>query len=425
MKRRRTVRMVVRESPTVEYKESVTPTFLKTVSAYANYGTGKIEFGVDDGGVAVGLSDPVAECLRIENMINDSLDPAPRYTLELDENRGTVTLTVYEGQDKPYRSKGKAYRRNDSATVEVDRFEYGRLTLEGSNLTFDALTSARQDLSFHTLEHKCIEHLGISELTSDIMRTLRLLGKDGYTNAAAILADNNEFPGIDCVRFGDTEDVLLDRETTTGLSAIEQVDRAVAMFARYYRYERIEGVERVQTDRIPLEAFREAVANALVHRTWDVQANVQVALYDDRVVVTSPGSLPAGLTTEQYLYGQISVLRNPIVAEVFLKLDYIEKFGTGIARIRRAYRDSINQPVFDIRGGVVAVALPVTDAFEGSGEEAQVLKALSGGRIMSRSEIEKQTGLSRARTLSALESLLSRNAIMKQGTGRATKYERA
>lgn len=156
-----------------------------------------------------------------------------------------------------------------------------------------------------------------------------------------------------------------------------------------------------------------------------MQANVQVALYDDRVVVTSPGSLPAGLTTEQYLYGQISVLRNPIVAEVFLKLDYIEKFGTGIARIRRAYRDSINQPVFDIRGGVVAVALPVTDTFEGSGEEAQVLKALSGGRIMSRSEIEKQTGLSRARTLSALESLLSRNAIMKQGTGRATKYERA
>ena len=417
--------MVVRESPTVEYKESVTPTFLKTVSAYANYGTGKIEFGVDDEGVAVGLADPVAECLRIENMINDSLDPAPRYSLEPDEKRGTVTLTVYEGQDKPYRSKGKAYRRNDSATVEVDRFEYGRLTLEGSNLTFDALTSARQDLSFHALEHKCIDHLCISELTPDIMRTLRLLGRDGYTNAAALLADENEFPGIDCVRFGESEDVILDRETTVGVSAIEQVDRAVDMFVRYYRYERIEGFERVQADRIPLEAFREAVANALVHRTWDVQANVQVALYNDRVVVTSPGSLPAGLTTEQYLYGQISVLRNPIVAEVFLKLDYIEKFGTGIARIRRAYRDSLSQPIFDVRGGMVTVTLPVTDAFEASEEEIQVLKALSGGRVMSRSEIEKQTGLSRTRTLAALESLIERNAIVKQGTGRATKYERA
>lgn len=197
------------------------------------------------------------------------------------------------------------------------------------------------------------------------------------------------------------------------------------MFARYYRFERIEGMERVQTDRISLEAFREAVANALVHRTWDVRANVQIALYDDRVVVTSPGSLPAGLTTEQYLYGQISVLRNPIVAEVFLKLDYIEKFGTGIARIRRAYRDSINQPIFDVRGGMVAVTLPATDAFEGSEEEIRVLNALSGGRIMSRSEIEKQTGLSRMRTLAALESLLERNAIVRQGTGRATKYERS
>ena len=228
------------------------------------------------------------------------------------------------------------------------------------------------------------------------------------------------FPGIDCVRFGDTEDVILDRETATGLSAIEQVDRAVAMFARYYRYERIEGMERVQTDRIPLEAFREAVANALVHRTWDVRANVQIALYDDRVVVTSPGPLPAGLTTEQYLYGQISVLRNPIVAEVFLKLDYIEKFGTGIARIRRAYRDSLSQPVFDVRGGMVAVTLPVIDAFEGSEEEVQVLKALSGGRILSRGEIEQQTGLSRTRTLTALESLLNRNSIVG---GDRTRHE--
>ena len=270
--------MVLRENPTVEYKESVTPTFLKTVSAFANYGTGKIEFGVDDGGSAVGLEDPVDACLRIENMINDSLDPAPRYSLEPDEKTGTVTLTVYEGQDKPYRSKGRAYRRNDSATVEVDRFEYGRLTLEGSNLTFDALKSNKQDLNFTTLEKKMIEALGIEQLTGDIMRTLRLLDKNGYTNAAAILADENDFPGIDCVRFGDTEDTILDRESAVGVSAIEQVDATIKMFERYYCYEQIEGTQRTKGESIPLRAFREAVANALVHRAWDVRANVQIAL---------------------------------------------------------------------------------------------------------------------------------------------------
>ena len=75
----------MRETRTLEFKESVTKTFLKTVSAFANYGTGRILFGVDDSGATVGLADPSADALRIENMINDSLDPVPRYTLNIDE----------------------------------------------------------------------------------------------------------------------------------------------------------------------------------------------------------------------------------------------------------------------------------------------------------------------------------------------------
>lgn len=416
--------MVVRESPTVEYKESVTATFLKTVSAYANYGTGQIVFGIDDDGEVVGLDDPIETCSRIENMINDSLDPSPRYSLEIDESANTVTLTVYEGREKPYRSKGKAYRRNDSATVEVSRLEYGRLTLEGSNLSFDALPSARQELTFDALEAKIIEKLGVSELTDDIMRTLRLLGRDGYTNAAAILADENDLPGIDCVRFGESENVILDRESRVGVSLIQQADDAIEMFKRYYCYESIEGAYRVRKERIPLEAFREGVANALVHRAWDVRANVQVAMYEDRITVTSPGSLPPELSVEQYLYGQISVLRNPILAEVFLKLDYIEKFGTGIERIRRSYQGSISQPRFDVRGDIITVTLPVVDAFAGTEEEVLVLKALSNGEILSRAELESKTGLSRSQALATLDSLMDKHAIVKQGTGRATKYAR-
>lgn len=416
--------MPVRENPTMEYKESVSPAFLKTVSAYANYGTGKIVFGIDDDGAVVGVEDPMAACLRIENMINDSLDPSPRYSIEIDEADKTVTLTVYEGRNKPYRSKGKAYRRNDSATVEVDRLEYGRLTLEGSNLTFDMLPASEQNLTFEALEAKMSEKLGISNLTDDIMRTLRLLGRDGYTNAAAILADENEFPGIDCVRFGGSEDMILDREACVGASALTQADSATRMFERYFCYEQVEGMERVRGERIPSEAFREAVANALVHRTWDVRANVQVAMYDDRATITSPGSLPPGLSVEQYLHGQISVLRNPVVAETFLKLGYIEKFGTGVERIRRSYRGSVSQPTFEVLDGIVTVTLPALDAFSGSDEEYRVLKSLSNGEILTRAELEEATGLSRARVLGALEALVSRGLVVKRGAGRGTKYLR-
>lgn len=163
------------------------------------------------------------------------------------------------------------------------------------------------------------------------------------------------------------------------------------------------------------------MANALVHRTWDVRAHVQVAMYDSRVVITSPGSLPPGLDTEQYLYGQISVLRNPVLAEVFLKLDYIERFGTGIARIRRAYQGSLSQPTFDVRGEVVAVTLPVVDTFEGTEAERRVAMALRSGHVLSRAALEGETELSRAQTLAAL---LEKRLVVKLGDGRSTRYAR-
>ena len=119
-----------RETYNLEFKESVSNTFLKTVSAFANYGDGRVLFGVDDNGQAVGLKQVTQTCLDIENRINDSLSPVPDYKLEINDD-DTITLWVYKGPDTPYLYKNKAYRRNDSATIEVDRTELKRLILSG------------------------------------------------------------------------------------------------------------------------------------------------------------------------------------------------------------------------------------------------------------------------------------------------------
>ena len=113
----------MRESRNLEYKESVTNTFLKTVSAFANYGTGEILFGIADDGTVIGIKDAKTACLDIENRINDSIDPVPEYTLSINEKNAVITLRVNEGLHKPYLYKAKAYRRNDSATIAVDRLE--------------------------------------------------------------------------------------------------------------------------------------------------------------------------------------------------------------------------------------------------------------------------------------------------------------
>ena len=108
----------------------------------------------------------------------------------------------------------KAYQRNDSATIEVNLIELNRLILEGQNMNFEDIPSKAQDLSFSVLEQKLKEMLNIKEFSLDVLKTLELYrDSTGYNNAVQLLADKNDFPGIDSVRFGDNINILLDRET--------------------------------------------------------------------------------------------------------------------------------------------------------------------------------------------------------------------
>lgn len=121
----------MRKTSTTEFKEKITNTFLKIVSAFSNYNGGEIFFGIDDNGNVKGLPDVKQACLDIENKINDSITPQPDYTLELQNNDRTIKLTVKSGIQKPYLYKSKAYKRNDTATIEVDTLEFSRLVLDG------------------------------------------------------------------------------------------------------------------------------------------------------------------------------------------------------------------------------------------------------------------------------------------------------
>ena len=115
----------MRETRTLEFKETITNTFLKTVSAFSNYDGGTIFFGVDDDGNIKGLPDVKQACLDIENKINDSITPQPDYTLEVQNNDQTIKLTVKSGLQKPYLYKSKAYKRNDTATIDKN----GRISI--------------------------------------------------------------------------------------------------------------------------------------------------------------------------------------------------------------------------------------------------------------------------------------------------------
>lgn len=414
----------MKESKSLEFKSSLTNTFLKTVSAYSNFGDGEIIFGVNDDGTICGIENAEYVRLDIENKINDSISPKPDFELIIDESKKTIRLIVREGEYKPYLYKGKAYRRSDSATIEIDRSELKALVLEGSNLSFEEIASEQQRLKFEDLSKKLEEKLGVSVTTEDVLRTLGLFTKDKrYNNAAALLADKNYFYGIDIARFGNSINEIRDRETIAGVSILKQYDEAVSMIKRYYRYELISGIERKTVELIPENAFREAVANALIHRDWSINAHISIAMFQDRIEIKSPGSLPRGLTAEEYENGGISCLRNPIIGNLFFRLKYIEMFGTGVTRIKHAYANARIKPQFNITDNVISVILPIiSDKEEISEDEKEVVNALNNGVHLSSSEIAKTVGFTKTKTLRLLDSLKQKGYIKVIGKGRGTKY---
>ena len=413
----------MRETRIIEFKETITNTFLKTVSAFSNYNGGEIYFGIDDNGNVKGIADVKQSCLDIENKINDSISPQPDYTLEI-QNDSTIKLAVKSGIHKPYLYKSKAYKRNDTATIEVDTLELSRLILEGKNIRFEELPYNEQKLTFEVLHQKLKESIQIETFNKDTLKTLNLYdNNNGYNNAAGLLADRNHFPGIDIVKFGQNISVIQKRATIENISILEVYDKAIDMFRDYYQYEIIEGAERKNVEKIPEAAFREAIANALIHRAWDIESQIRVLMFDDRIEVISPGGLPSGITEDEYLSGKISVLRNRNLANVFYRLGFVEIFGTGITRIKQLYESALRKPDFEVSENTIRIMLPVFgENINLTEDEKQVYALLSTTMLKPISEIAPYTPFGKSKTTQLLKEMSQKGVVEVKGKGRGTKY---
>ena len=406
----------MRETRILEFKETITNTFLKTVSAFSNYDGGTILFGVDDDGNIKGLPDVKQACLDIENKINDSITPQPDYTLEIQNNDQTIKLTVKSGLQKPYLYKSKAYKRNDTATIEVDTLEFSRLVLDGKNIRFEELPCKDQELSFEILHRKLKETVRIENFDKDTLKTLNLYDDvNGFNNAAGLLADKNHFPGIDIVKFGENISIIQKRSTFENISVLEVYEKAIEVFRDYYQYEVIQGADRKKMEKIPEAAFREAIANALIHRVWDVDSQIRVSMFDDRIDIVSPGGLPSGITEEEYLSGKL--------ANVFYRLGFVEIFGTGSTRIKQLYAEALIKPDFEVSENAIKIVLPIFEKnADLTEDEIVIYKLLSKTMLKPISEVAPYAPFGKSKTTKLLKEMCQKGVITVEGKGKGTKY---
>jgi len=421
--------MTFEESSCMELKESYSNTFLKSVSAFANEGEGKIIFGVNDKGIIVGCEDCAFLRLRIENAINDSVSPIPKFTLKEEETSGKkiIVLTVHKGLEAPYFYKSKAYQRSDTASIPADMYQVRRWIMESSNVSYDKLMTDDVGFEFTKLEQAFISKLGVEKMTPDMLRTMGLMVGSSYTNAGKLFADENDMSrGCDAVKFGSNISEFIKRKTVTKTSVLEQFYQIESFFDEfYYDYEKISNGRRIKRVMIPRDAFREALANAIVHQDYLIPAKIRIEFWDDYIKITSPGGLPNGLTEEQFQQGNLSILRNEIIASVFQRLGIIETFATGVQRIRDLYLEYAENPKFEVIGNSISVTLPKVNYQRKGTQDARIDLILNflSEEPRTRSEIQVKLSLGRTQTNEHIAFLSEIGVIEKIGAGPATKYK--
>ena len=353
------------ESKNVEYKVTLpdkSEKYMKTIVAFANTQGGKLVIGIDDKThEIVGVENEILFQVMdgIANAVSDSCMPQiiPDIEPQTVDGKTVIVVSVEAGKNRPYylKSKGKengTYIRVAGTSRQAFPEKIRELEMEGARISWDELTCVGYSVSDEATERLCqdIENFrkkaGMTEhsVKKEQLINWKILkqseGQVMATNAYALLtSDYFPFSKTQCAVFKGTDRaVFLDKREFTG-PIYAQIESAVDFVLRNIRLgARIDGLVRKEKYELPLEAIREMIINAHCHRNLLDESCIQVAVYDDRLEVTSPGGLYNGLTYEEVMNGH-SKIRNKAIANIFSQMGLVEAWGSGIKRILNAAKE--------------------------------------------------------------------------------------
>lgn len=332
----------------------------KSVSAFANTLGGALIFGISKDEELIGVEDPNGDAEKISEIIKTRLDPIPEFRLRLertDEGKILIILDIFKGEETPYYYSGdgvlEAYVRIGNESVKATATEMKRLVLRGKNTTYDSqITSYKvEDFSFSKLRERYKKWTGTSFDEKDIT-SFGLANEQGYlTNAGALVVDESPIhcSRLFCTRWnglnknGGTIDAFDDAEYSG--SVISLLDNGEAFIKRNAKLMwRKTANSREEMPEYVERSYHEALVNALAHRDYLVNGSeVHIDIYDDRMEIYSPGGMPDGSMIQDRNPLMVpSTRRNPILADIFNRLGYMERKGSGFGKIIGGYELQIN-----------------------------------------------------------------------------------
>lgn len=340
------------ESRTLEYKATLphdSEKWIKTIVSFANGAGGKFVLGVNNQREFVGLAKSV-DLFELKDNIADTIgqmcEPQIMFdiTAEMVDDAQLLIVNVFPGNATPYYIKalGKengTFIRLGATTRNADWTSLDELTNRGRHVYYDEFACTNVKIEDEDIKYLCKDFSERAErrITRKDLENLNLIignKKDTATNAYAILLGKHDYTSrIQCARFRGTERVdFLDKKEYEG-PLCEQIDGAYKFVLNYLSMAvEINGIVHKEKYELPHKAIRELIINAVIHRNYQMSSSVQVAVYDDRVEISSPGSIYGSLTLEEALSGRSSI-RNKTLARTLEKIDVLEGWGSGFKRI--------------------------------------------------------------------------------------------
>ena len=317
-------------------------------------------FGITNEGMVVGLENPEGDAEKISETIKTRLDPIPEFKLrfhQTEDGKVLVILDVYKGDETPYYYSGdgvlEAYVRVGNESVKATATELKRLVLRGKNTSYDSQNSTYKvdDYAFSKLKERYKKWTGNSFDDKDLI-SFGLVNEQGdLTNAGALLADESPIrcSRLFCTRWnglnksGGAVDALDDAEYSG--SVISLIENGEAFIKRNCKMKwRKTANSREEMPEYVERSYHEALVNALAHRDYLVNGSeVHIDIYDDRMEIYSPGGMPDGsMIQDRDPLTVPSTRRNPVLADVFNRLGYMERKGSGFGKIISGYEFQIN-----------------------------------------------------------------------------------
>ena len=362
------IQELIAECTTYDYKvaleENKPKSWLKSVSAFSNGLGGSLFYGVNNEGIVKGLTDVQHVCETISSRIRDYMDPLP--DVEMIPHRidglDVLQLKVKAGNYTPYYYVGDGQRiafvRVGDESLPATGEQMLRLVLKGTNKTYDSLHTdyKLEDNSFAFLANTFRQRTN-QEWDKKYLLSFGLVTSDGcLTNAGALFADYSPLSQsrLYCTRWDGKEkgDAINDSEFTGNVLLLLREAMNFVKSNTKRGWEKLPDGRKNKPEYAE-RAVLEAMVNHFIHRDYTVMgAEVHLDIYDDRIVVTSPGGMYNGMLIQNLDIADVSSeRRNPILANVMAQLDFMEKRGSGLTRIcnetkaLEGYKDEL-KPVF-------------------------------------------------------------------------------